>query len=321
MSSAKVIVFVDFFETKLQAHSRHLLSFAVQQGWQVSALCLGVKEQSVVTEGVQHVFFHPQTSSNPKVLVPHVSGFIKEQKPDLVLATNSIPNLDLFPRVALKLNSPFLSSVLNVKREEAKWVIEKSLYAGKFQALCRLAQNPAPVVLFNPPPVKTKKQAGHPVLAENLNQINWCFKESASFVSVQKQKQETNKRPDLESAEIIVSGGRGMQGPENFKLLEEMADLLGPGTAIGASRAVTDAGWCPHTMQVGQTGKTVNPKLYMAVGISGAIQHLAGMSRSGTIVAINKDSSAPIFQKSHYALIGDLFKIIPCLIEELKKAK
>ncbi len=314
---SKVIVFVDFFEGEVKAQSRHLLSFAVQKGWQVSALGLGVEEknlQHVRQKGVEHVFFHPQISANPKVLVPHVSGFIKKQKPDLILATNSISNLDLFPRVALKLNSPFLSSVLDMKKEGEKWVVEKSLYAGKFQALCRLPSNPAPVVLFNPRN-KTEKWAGSPV---PITKLDWPFEEEANFVSVQKQTKKQNKRPDLESADIIVSGGRGMQGPENFKLLEELADLLGPGTAIGASRAVTDAGWCPHTMQVGQTGKTVSPKLYMAFGISGAIQHLAGMSRSGTIVAINKDSSAPIFQKSHYALTGDLFKIIPCLIKELK---
>lgn len=321
--SVNAILYLDFLNGKFLDSSQNLLAFAIKQGWRVSALCLGVEKKDLLDvwlEGVENVFCHPQIPANAKILAPYITDFIKAQSPDIILATNTVSNLDLFPRVALRLNNPFLSSVLSVKKEEVEWVVEKSLYAGKCQALCRLAKKEKPVILFNPPPLTETKKP--PVKSKAvITQLSWPFKQEDDFISVKKQEQLNNKRPDLESASLIVAGGRGMQGPENFKLLEELANLLGPGVAIGASRAVTDAGWCPHTMQVGQTGKVVSPKLYMAFGISGAIQHLAGMSRSKIIVAINKDPSAPLLQKSHYAVVGDLFKIIPCLIEELKKDK
>ena len=325
MSHIKVLISVDFLNKRAKASSLDLLSFAFQQKWRVCALCLGADEEDLKTvqeTGAQEIFFHPKSSLNPQILTPFISNFIKEQSPNLILASSSQYNLELFPRVAFRLKLPFLSDGLHIQQQEDNWLIEKSLYAGKCQAYSCLNSSPdtSPIILMRPHQLGQHK-TNISNKDNSITKLTWNITENSNYKLVQKPQTQKNKRPDLTEAQIIVSGGRGMQGPENFKLLEDLADSLGIHVAIGASRAVTDAGWVPHSMQVGQTGKTVSPQLYIACGISGAIQHLAGMSRSRIIVAINKDPSAPLFQKSHYGLVGDLFEIIPCLIKELKQQK
>ena len=319
MSIVKVLISVDFSNHQAKDSSLDLLSFAHRQQWEVSALCLGANQEAlekVKKAGAHKIFFHPKKTSNPQILASFLSDFLTQEKPMLILANSSQYNMELFPRLAVRLKKPILSDGLNIKQTEKKWSIEKSLYAGKCQALVSIDIEKAPLVLMRAHQVGPHET--HLSDCKSITELNWNFTENENYSLEIKQNQEGQKL-DLTEAPIIISGGRGLQNPENFKLLEELAEALGPQVAIGASRAVTDAGWCPHSMQVGQTGKTVSPQLYIAIGISGAIQHLAGMSHSKIIVAINKDPQAPLFQKSHYGLVGDLFEVIPCLIKELKQ--
>ena len=323
MSNKKVFILLKSFNHK----SLELLNFANQQNWPVSAVCIGLTEadcsQSLNHFNLQEVFYYPKKdffSASPKTQSEFISTFIKKEQPDLFLAPHSVWSLDFLPRTAVQLKAPLLSEVCSLKEEQDSWLAEKELYAGKCRAFSKLSfTKPGPIVLLQ----LMNKVQNQPTIEE--------VSAPKKFTEIQipihpddykiKEEQSTgnNQKPDLTEADIIVSGGRGLQQPENFKLLEELVEALGDKAALGASRAVTDAGWCSHSIQVGQTGKTVSPSLYIACGISGAIQHLAGMSNSQVIVVINKDPGVPFFQKCHYGLVGDLFEIIPLLIKSLKK--
>lgn len=220
---------------------------------------------------------------------------------------------ELAPRVAGKIDAGFASDCTDLKIENGEIIAIRPVYAGKAFIKMKINSNKK-IYTLRPNVFPAGGSDGRPAEVEKLN-INLTdddFKVVA-FETVASAKGKL----DVTEADIVVSGGRGLKAPENFKLIEELAEILG--AAVGASRAVVDAGWRPHDEQVGQTGKTVSPKLYIAVGISGAIQHLAGMSSSKVIVAINKDKDAPIFQVADYGIAGDLFEVVPALIEELKK--
>lgn len=233
---------------------------------------------------------------------------------DVILLPASAMGKDLGARVAAKLKAGLAVDCIALKGEGGSILATRPVYAGK--ALIDLKVNsPKKVFTLRPNVFSPGSANGSPASVEklSLNLQDSDFSSKVTAVSIAKAG-----RPDLTEADIIVSGGRGLGAPENFKMIEELADVLG--AAVGASRAVVDAGWRPHDDQVGQTGKTVSPSLYVAVAISGAIQHLAGMSSSKHIVAINKDKDAPIFQIADYGIVGDAFEVVPELTAQMKKA-
>lgn len=249
---------------------------------------------------------------SPSAYSDAIASFAKESGSKILIFPNTAMGVDLAPRVAVKLNAGIVMDCIKLEVSNDDVVATRPVYAGK--ALIDVKLNNEVKIftirpnVFKPQPVDSTstqiviKQIDNP----NLKTKVIAFKKSEGKL-------------DVAEADIIVSGGRGMKGPENFHLIEELAEVLG--AAVGASRAVVDAGWRPHREQVGQTGKTVSPSLYIACGISGAIQHLAGMSSSKYIVAINKDKDAPIFNVADYGIAGDVFEILPALTEEIKKLK
>ncbi len=213
---------------------------------------------------------------------------------------------DFFARLAVRLDAAMASEVMSVESASS---FTRPMWAGNVIATVELTTDTKVVTVrateFDAP------EAGAEAAVETLS-VNLEPPE-AEFIELEEIKSE---RPDATVADVVVSGGRGIKGPEGFKLIEDLADQLGGG--VGASRAICDAGWVPNDLQIGQTGKVVAPNLYIAAGISGAIQHLAGMKGSKTIVAINKDPEAPIFQVADYGIVGDLFEVIPELMSSIK---
>jgi len=228
-----------------------------------------------------------------------------------VLLAATAMGRDLAPRIAALAGGPLAADVTSVSWDGAP-VVARSMYAGKAIYTLRVTGTPA-VISVRPnaiAPVKAQKAGAIETVAAASGEAK------AKTVEV---KQPEGAALDVAEASVVVSGGRGLKESENFKLLEDLASALGG--AVGASRAVVDAGWRPHAEQVGQTGKVVSPNLYFAIGISGAIQHLAGIRGAKTIVAINKDADAPIFKVADYGVVGDLFEVVPRLTEEIKKVR
>jgi electron transfer flavoprotein alpha subunit len=239
---------------------------------------------------------------------------IKEVDPAYVLFGATAMGRDLAARAVAKADGVMFSDCVDISIDDGACVARRPVYSGKlFIEITPTGDRPAfitirPNNLAPAEPADGDTEVVSRDSGVDRGGIRAIVKEILALAG---------GRPDVTEADVIVAGGRAMKDEANFKILEELADLLG--AAVGASRAAVDAGYAEHPVQVGQTGKIVNPKLYIACGISGAIQHLAGMRTSKVIVAINKDPNAPIFEKAHYGIVGDLFEVVPVLTEEIKK--
>ena len=254
-------------------------------------------------------------TSNPEGATKVIAELAESNGYHTVLFSASAQGKDVAPRVAARLDVPLATDATELSVDGGELVVTRPVYAGK--AFARLTLEGEPRVVSVRPnvfPCVENERAGA------VERLDVSAGEDVR-VKVREVVASSGEQVDVAEASVVVSGGRGLRGPENWHMLEQLAEAIGPGCALGASRAVVDAGWRPHGEQVGQTGKTVAPQLYIAVGISGAIQHLAGMRTAKTIVAINKDPDAPIFKVADYGVVGDAFEIVPRLAEEIRKLR
>lgn len=317
---SKIIVFAEFTNGKLKSGTLELLSAGKAAGAELSAMAFGPGAKALAKElgafGAKKVFVCENDSLknyNSELFTDIVSSIIKKSGASTVLASGSMSARDLFPRVAARLGAGVIGDCTGLTISGNDVSVQRPLYSAKANAKVDFQNCDIKIVLMRPNQLT--------ISAPDANSTAEVVEETLAAKDLKTIVKQVvtgaSTKLDLTEANIIVSGGRGMKGAEHFKLLQDLAEVLG--ATVGASRAVVDAGWVPHSMQVGQTGKTVAPTLYIAAGISGAIQHLAGMSSSKVIVAINKDPEAPIFKKATYGIVGDAFEVLPLLTQEFKK--
>ena len=259
---------------------------------------------------------HPGlTNYSPEVATATAADHIKSGGYPAAIFSTSAQGRDLAPRVAARLGVSVVTDVLSFELEGDTVVVRHPINIGK--VIATLAISATPAVIAMRPNVVTPVQTAKAGRVENAQP---AVDPGSTRVKVVETRQGGSGKLDLADAPVVIAGGRGLKAAENFKLVEDLASAFG-NAAVGATRAVTDDGWRPHADQIGQTGRLVSPELYIAVGISGAVQHLAGMRTSKTIVAVNKDKDAPIFKVADYGIVGDVFEVIPALTEAVREAK
>jgi electron transfer flavoprotein alpha subunit len=319
----KFLVFIEQRDGKIRKASLEALSLArrlagepvaaVLAGSGITALAGGLGPYGAVRV---HVADRPELAlySN-KGYVGALDAAAKKENPDAVLIAATAMGKDVAPRFAARHDVSVLADVMDIRREEDRLVASRPVYSGKARAEvdCGVATLQIATTRPNVFPAEADSSAAV-AQVEPLE-----MSEMAARAHVLRVETSESKELDVAEADVIVSGGRGIKGPENWPLIRDLQQALG--AALGASRAVVDAGWIDHQHQVGQTGKVVSPTLYVACGISGAIQHLAGMGTSKVIVALNKDPEAPIFKVATYGIVGDIFQTVPEVAKAVRAAK
>ncbi|GAA4127807.1 electron transfer flavoprotein subunit alpha/FixB family protein [Actinomadura keratinilytica] len=315
---AEILVLVDHVDGEVKKVTLELLTLARRLG-EAAAVWVGPgyenAKDKLAEYGAAKVYVAADEELTSYVVAPKaalLAQLVQSASPGAVLVSATGEGKEVAGRLAVKTGSGVLTDVVDVADG---FVGEHSIFGGAIIAHAKVTKG-TPIIAVRPNSIAPEAAPATP--AEEQVSVTLSDTDKAARI-VEKVVQEKGERPDLTEAAIVVSGGRGVGGAENFKIIEDLADSLG--AAVGASRAATDAGWYPHQFQVGQTGKTVSPQLYVAVGISGAIQHRAGMQTSKTIVAINKDPEAPIFELVDFGVVGDLFQVAPQLTEEINKRK
>ncbi|KRV48245.1 electron transfer flavoprotein subunit alpha [Wenjunlia vitaminophila] len=317
----EVLVLVDHVDGAVRKPTLELLTLARRIGEPVAVHLGPGADTAAATLGeygasTVHAADAPEFADY--LVVPQVDALeqvAKAVNPVAVLLPSSGEAKEVAARLALRLGSGLITDAVDLEAGAEGPVATQSVFAAGFTVRSRVSRG-TPVITVKP---NSATPEPAPVSA-TVQPLKVLFGSAATGTKiVSRTPREDTGRPELTEAAIVVSGGRGVNGAENFAVIEALADELG--AAVGASRAAVDAGWYPHTNQVGQTGKTVSPQLYIAAGISGAIQHRAGMQTSKTIVAVNKDAEAPIFDLVDYGVVGDLFQVLPQLTDEVKARK
>ncbi|MCU1469002.1 MAG: Electron transfer flavoprotein alpha subunit [Glaciihabitans sp.] len=315
---SEILVLVDHLDGEVKKVTFELLTLARRFG-DAAAVWIGPgyegAKDKLAEYGAAKVYVAADEELTSYVVAPKaevLAQLAREKSAAAVLVSATAEGKEVAGRLAIKLDTGVLTDVVDVADD---FTGEHSIFGGAIVAHAKVKSG-MPIIAVRPNAIAVEASQSSP--AEE--QVSVTLSDAAKSAKiVERVVQEKGERPDLTEAAIVVSGGRGVGGADNFSIIEGLADSLG--AAVGASRAATDAGWYPHQFQVGQTGKTVSPQLYIAVGISGAIQHRAGMQTSKTIVAINKDSEAPIFDLVDFGIVGDLFQVAPQLTEEVNKRK
>jgi electron transfer flavoprotein alpha subunit len=315
---AEVLVLVEHVDGTPKKVTLELLTLARSLG-EPSAVFVGGgydnAKAALAEYGAAKVYVAGDAELDSYVVAPKsevLAQIVGSASPAAVLIASSPEGKEVAARLAVKLESGIITDAVGVGDG---FVADQSIFGGAFTVKSSVSKG-TPIITVRPNSTPPEPSAGD----ATEEQVSVSLSDAATKAKViDRVSEKKGGRPELTEASIVVSGGRGLGGGENFSLIEKLADSLG--AAVGASRAATDAGWYPHQNQVGQTGKTVSPQLYVAVGISGAIQHRAGMQTSKTIVAINKDSEAPIFELVDFGVVGDLFDVVPQLTDEVDKRK